>query len=49
MSKPREHRYTACRDKNCDRPLCVAYREGLDDGFADGYIVGVQSCPGTHV
>ena len=46
MSKPpREHRYTACRDEDCDRPLCVAYREG----FADGYIVGVQSCPGTHV
>ena len=37
--KPRErrpHDYTTCRDQDCPRPLCRAYREGM------------QACPLPH-
>jgi hypothetical protein len=30
------HRPSACHDADCPRPLCAAYREGFDDGFAAG-------------
>ena len=40
MKKP-QHRYASCRDEDCDRPLCVAYREGFEDG--------IQACPLAHI
>lgn len=34
------HRPSRCRDRDCLRPLCVAYREGYEDGFGAGYGAG---------
>jgi hypothetical protein len=30
------HNYRVCRDSDCHRPPCQAYREGYDDGLRDG-------------
>ena len=30
-----KHHYRTCRDADCERLPCVAYREGYDDGVAD--------------
>ncbi len=38
-AKPR-HSYSACRDKNCPRAACVAYREGREEGYDAGYRAG---------
>ncbi len=34
------HRPSRCRDGDCPRPLCRAYREGYEDGYQDGYGAG---------
>jgi hypothetical protein len=38
-SKPRRppHEYQSCRDKNCQRPVCVAFKEGYREGDRDGF------------
>jgi hypothetical protein len=33
-----DHRYSACRDEHCPRPLCVAYKEGYGDGYEDAIL-----------
>ncbi len=43
-----QHPYESCRDDECKRPLCVAYRtgwheghfKGFEEGYAAGYAVG---------
>jgi flagellar biosynthesis/type III secretory pathway protein FliH len=54
------HDYQACQDKDCPRPLCVAFKagwkDGHEEGFADGYGAGyasgfpdgIAACPGPH-
>jgi flagellar biosynthesis/type III secretory pathway protein FliH len=47
MALPR-HPYEKCRDTNCERPACRAwkealeegYQEGRKDGYAEGYPIG---------
>jgi hypothetical protein len=34
------HRYTSCRDRDCERLPCLAYREGYSDGHEDGWAEG---------
>jgi hypothetical protein len=55
-----KHDYLACKDDECPRPLCVAYKTGwrdgyktgFDDGYSAGYAAGftagLASCPGPH-
>jgi flagellar biosynthesis/type III secretory pathway protein FliH len=55
-----QHDYTSCRDGDCPRPLCVAFktghktghREGYEQGFQTGwdrgFPAGVAACPRTH-
>jgi hypothetical protein len=51
-----QHPYQACRDPECERFACRAYKEGYADGYADGtaaayaagYDDGLASCPGPH-
>jgi hypothetical protein len=51
-----EHRYEACREEDCERIPCAAYREGREDGYRDGHYDGyargfpdgVAACPRTH-
>ena len=55
-----KHDYQACSDRDCLKPLCVAfktgrrtgYQEGFDDGynagFASGFTEGIRSCPLPH-
>ena len=55
-----KHDYQACSDRDCPKPLCVAFRtgsregyqRGFDDGFsagfASGFTEGLASCPGPH-
>ena len=51
-----KHDYQACSDKDCPKPLCVAfktgrrlgYQEGFGDGFGAGFDAGLASCPGPH-
>jgi hypothetical protein len=40
-AKP-QHRYSACRDGDCRRIGCEAFRVGYDDGFADGMSAASQ-------
>jgi hypothetical protein len=35
-----KHDYQACTDKDCERPLCVAYKTGYKTGHFDGYEEG---------
>lgn len=37
------HRYTSCRDRDCERLPCLAYREGYAEGWADGYASGREA------
>jgi hypothetical protein len=30
-------RPSRCRDRDCLRPLCMAYKDGREDGYEDGY------------
>jgi hypothetical protein len=36
MAKDKHHHYRTCRDEDCPRPLCIAYKDGFDDGFDAG-------------
>jgi hypothetical protein len=36
------HDYQACTDRDCPRPVCVAYRTGYHTGNHDGYDHGWQ-------
>lgn len=49
MGKPQPHRYTSCKDKDCQRVACLAYREGYRDGYDDGFPDGVAACPLGHI
>jgi len=46
------HEYQSCADTDCQRPVCVAYKEGFRDGdehgFERGFEAGIQACPGPH-
>ncbi len=50
------HDYRACSDKDCARPLCVAFkrgyqlgdREGFDRGYEIGFQAGIAACPRSH-
>ena len=46
------HDYQSCADTDCQRPVCVAFKEGYRDGYAGGYgagfSAGLASCPGPH-
>lgn len=55
-AKPK-HDYTTCRDDDCQRTGCVAFRtgyhlghlEGHDQGFDLGFAAGQASCPRAHL
>jgi hypothetical protein len=61
-TRPRRppHEYQSCADKDCQRPVCLAFKEGYRDGYRDGFeagyaqgfsagfAVGLASCPGPH-
>jgi hypothetical protein len=36
------HDYWNCRDDDCPRLACRAYKDGYGDGFADGMSVAAQ-------
>lgn len=54
------HEYQSCTDKDCQRPVCVAFREGYRDGHRDGdregftrgydrgFPDGIAACPRSH-
>ena len=35
-----QHDYHACRDPDCRRRTCTAYKEGYADGHRDGFEIG---------
>ena len=43
-----EHRYESCRDKECERIPCRAFREGYGEGYDDGFPDGIAACPREH-
>jgi hypothetical protein len=55
-----KHDYLTCKDTDCPRPLCAAYRtgwreghragfdEGYDAGYARGFPDGIAACPLPH-
>ena len=47
-----QHPFESCRDDQCKRPQCVAYRagwhEGETAGFGNGFQAGLAACPGPH-
>ena len=46
------HRYEECRDEDCQRTACAAYRQGSEEGHAAGYEQGfpdgIAACPRKH-
>jgi hypothetical protein len=54
------HEYQSCKDADCQRPVCVAFRQGYKDGYRDGYEdgygqgyargyqAGIAACPRPH-
>jgi len=34
--RAQQHDYGTCRDRDCERAACEAYKSGYDNGFADG-------------
>lgn len=50
------HDYQSCRDKDCQRSLCVAFRtgykigevDGFDRGWDTGFPAGQAACPLPH-
>ena len=32
-----------CRDKDCEHPLCPAFREGYEGGYTDGVAAGYEA------
>jgi hypothetical protein len=39
-ARPEHPRPSACRDRDCKRAACAAYREGFGDGQQSGYELG---------
>lgn len=37
MARNNAHRYDLCRDPECQRVACQAYRDGRERGYEDGY------------
>jgi hypothetical protein len=50
------HHYRTCRDQDCPRLACQAWKEAYAEGYADGrqsgyedgFIDGQASCPREH-
>lgn len=42
--RPQQHDYRTCRDDECRRHACVAFKEGYEAGFPDGQ----AACPLPH-
>lgn len=44
-ARPRRppHEYQACADNDCQRPVCLAFKEGWRDGHAEGYRQGFEA------
>ena len=54
------HEYQSCKDEDCQRPVCVAFKQGYKDGYRDGYedgfeqgyargfSDGIAACPRAH-
>ena len=40
LLKERPHLYQTCRDEDCPRQYCRAYKDGYEAGFEEGYAVG---------
>jgi hypothetical protein len=38
-----KHEYQRCQDDGCARVACVAYRDGREHGFAEGFAAGAAS------
>jgi hypothetical protein len=42
-----QHPYQSCRDRDCQLPYCVIWREaraeGYEEGFEDGFAAGAAS------
>jgi flagellar biosynthesis/type III secretory pathway protein FliH len=52
MAGQLRHNFRTCRDRECRRLACEAYRQGFEDGHDDGYREGfkdgILACPGPH-
>jgi hypothetical protein len=38
-----QHSYRSCRDRDCERPYCVIWKEAWAEGYDEGFIDGVAS------
>jgi len=41
MTAP-QHRYQSCRDGDCERAACMAWREGRAEGYDEGHEDGYR-------
>ena len=48
-ARPEHPRPAACKDGDCKRIGCVAYREGDENGYERGFPDGVMACPLAHI
>jgi hypothetical protein len=47
-ARPEHPRPSACKDGDCKRTGCVAYREGHEIGYERGFDDGIAACPLPH-
>jgi hypothetical protein len=52
VAQPQQHRYSACRDADCPRLACQAWkqawREAWDEAYREGFTDGIAACPRQH-
>lgn len=46
-ARPR-HDYHTCREPDCQRLTCQAWREGHKEGYEQGFPDGMAACPRVH-
>lgn len=51
----RQHPYQSCRDRDCERPYCLIWREAwsqaqevIEQSWRDGFAEGLAACSRTH-
>ena len=47
-ARPQHPPWAACKDPDCQRTGCRAYREGLEYGYGEGFEDGMAACPLRH-
>jgi hypothetical protein len=48
MAHNSAHAYQSCRDSDCPRLACRAWKDGHEAGYQTGFEDGIAACPREH-